>query len=819
MPTLEEAMRDALQRQTPTRDPGDVFDRVADRRRRRAVTRKLGTIGLVAVVLGGTVGAFALLGHAFGTDPQPLQAPTASNGALVVSLQNEDGFFLYVLPPGAQDLAPAASAVAAGPDAMRYLTGTGAERDVQPAVSPDGTTVAYVRHESKDAPGALWTIGIDGSKQHQIVAATVAVEDPAWSPDGTWIAFTGVITDVRAPYLVHPDGSDLHVLPFMPESTVGSPSWSPDGTSIVFSASPVFGDGVSDLWVMASDGTDVRNLTSTTDVDETDPVWSPDGAWIAFATPEGIEQIPAHGGTAQVLVPASGVESDRLPGQPAWSPDGRYLAFAFGPTAPLPPVVYALPIGGTTAFPLAQGSDFAWQPTPANGVTSTPPVSPQPNLGLGYDVCRVTSMPITTGGAYVFTVKGDAGCPEHGDWIVGVDVDNDGAVDATYGPLKDCFFRCEAFAAPDVNGDGTSEIAVSNEGADGYGVWLFAISTAGPPTLSAINVEDPQGIGYLHLDPLEIAWVDVAGHFSGARCGTLDDGTATLIVDGGDNLPPNADLRSTTLVLEGSTATVVDATKTTIPLVDAPVPGHEFCGTPLYNSAAAFPESVEPGVDIGIGTNICDVSHLEADFDGDGAVDTAWVGTKVRNDRCPQAADGQSIAAVDLDGDGRADGSYDTLPWCLACRTFATVDFDADGASELIVLLQGSSTPDYGVYGAVRRNTESPGLYPIVVHPGNAAGGIVDGSPVSLVTGGDEGYSYAVDCEGFPTAPVLILWSSVHPVDGPGSDIRTIDMTKLRLRDGVFAVVDTQHFTRSRSDPPPFSQPPTACGVDWGNPP
>jgi WD40-like Beta Propeller Repeat len=601
MPTLEEAMRDALRRHTPARDAGEVFDRLADRRRRRALTRKLGTIGLVVVVLGGTVGAFALLGHAFGTEPQPLQASTAGNGALVVSLQTEDGFALYVLPPEKQDLAPAASAVAANRDSMRYLTDAGSEADAEPAVSPDGTTVAFVRHarDLADGQGVLSTIGIDGTRESLVTRAPAQAADPAWSPDGQWIAFGAADEpEGRALYVIRPDGSDLRrVVTSDISSNPQSPAWSPDGSRIVFSGSASV-DETADLWLADADGSGVRNLTSTTDVDETDPAWSPDGAWIAYATPDGIAQIPADGGDAQVLVPASGVPSDRLPAQPAWSPDGRYLAFAFGPTEPLPPVVYVLPVGGTTAFPLSQGWEFAWQPIPDGGVAPLPSVEHQLDLGLGYDVCRVSSMPINTNGvrgaAYVFTKRTSNGCPNHGEGLVGVDVDNDLVLDTTYGPLDDCFLRCEAFAAPDVNADGVSEIAVSTEGADGYGVWLFAISANGL-TIDPINVEDPQRTGVV-LDPLEFAWVDVATHFAGARCGTLDSGQPALIIDAGEKQGADADLRSTSLVLDGTTATIIDNVHRSIPMSEAPVPGHELCGTPLYNSAAAFPESVEPGM-------------------------------------------------------------------------------------------------------------------------------------------------------------------------------------------------------------------------------
>jgi len=222
-----------------------------------------------------------------------------------------------------------------------------------------------------------------------------------------------------------------------------------------------------------------------------------------------------------------------------------------------------------------------------------------PPLRLGFPTCDVTSVPVTVDGtqgfAYVATKTGDGGpCPKDGDTVVAVDVNGDGRADASAGPFGDCYLGCEAFAAPDVNGDGTSEVAVSNQGADGYGVSLFAVTGGADPSIQPISVEDPRGIGYLHVDPqaydpMQFAWVDVVGRFVGARCGTLPDGSRTLIVSDGDKLGENAAVRSTTLVLRGTTATVVDATHTTMPLADAPVPTDELCGAPLFGSAANFP--------------------------------------------------------------------------------------------------------------------------------------------------------------------------------------------------------------------------------------
>ncbi len=813
MPTLEEVMRDALRRRTPTADPSDVFEQLTGRRRRRSLTRKVGTIGLVIAVLGGTVGAFALLGNAFGTKPQPL-GPSTSNGALVVSLANGDGFSLYVLPPGRQDLAPGPSTSAAGRDSMQLLTGSGTVQDRQPAISPDGSTVAFVRRASKNAPTALWTIGMDGSRAHAIVPASVDVADPSWSPDGRWIAFTGVVTDVRALFLVHPDGSAMHVLPFTPASSVSSPAWSPDGRQLVVSATPytnnVGADRTADLWIIGVDGSDLRNLTSTPDVSETEPAYSPGDTHIAFVTPDGIEQMPADGGSPEILVPASGLAEDRPPTQPGWSPDGRYLAFEFGPTAPLPPVVYVLPEGSSTAFPLAWGWDFAWQPLPAN--EAIPSITTQPNLGLGYDVCRVSSMPIITadgpGAAYVFSKRGANGCPKRADGYVGVDVNGDGGVDATYGPLGDCFLRCEAFGSPDVNGDGVSEVAVSTEGADGYGVSLFLVPTS-PVSIHAIRVEDPQNLAHV-LDPLQFAWVDVATHFSGARCGTSQDGRAALILDAGDKRSATADVQSTSLVLDGSTATVVDVSHATMPMADAPSPDHEFCGTPLYNSAANFPEGPHRvGEDIGLSFPVCHLSSLDGVDLGNGA-SRVWRGAKVTLDgRCPNEG-AALIVAADVDGDGLAD-TWAPLQDCSYCEPdpVAAADLNGDGIDEVIVREVPFTVPSYRVL------TLSAGaLSPVLVAgSGHPEAGFIDGKPAVLSAGGDAGISDHIACDGWPSNAVLTQFNTDTPIDGART---TIHVSRLVMEGSSFRVVGSRDYTQPATTALPFGTQPDVCGVPWG---
>jgi hypothetical protein len=471
-----------------------------------------------------------------------------------------------------------------------------------------------------------------------------------------------------------------------------------------------------------------------------------------------------------------------------------------------------------TFFALGRGSRTSTVPVAAPSV-------PAENLGLDFPICRVMSMPITVSGApgtaYVFTQESDT-CPKAGEGkrFVAADLDGDGLVDTPTVQLDGCFppVGCEAFAAPDVNGDGTSEVAVSNAGADGYGVWLFAV-TSSPPALTPVQVEHPDGIGgSVPSGPLEFAWVDVATHFESVTCSGSSDGQRYFSVVSGEKLGSDADLRSTALVLEGSVARVIDAGRTTVPLSDASVPGNEVCGAPLQGSAADFPNAAGPNqMDIGIGEPLCDVSRIVADFTGDGNDDTVLVGMEGRNGHCTNAAEGTEIIAIDVTGDGLRDGGYFVNAGCLLCSAYAAADLDGDGLPELIVLHQSSATPVFELIKVVVGSTPED-VSPISIRIASDAPqmGLSADETVTLTAGGDEGSSFAVGCEGSPASPVLVQWSSEQPVDGAGSDMRDIYETKLMITGVSATVVDSQHTTQPTSDPLPFdSLNSSGCGVQW----
>ena len=176
---------------------------------------------------------------------------------------------------------------------------------------------------------SIWELGADNGDGRELITSA---SQPAWSPDGTHVAFDQQVAADQSGgsnvATADASGGNVHVL--TTSGRAGGPAWSPDGSSIAYSQN---GDQ-SGLWTMASDGTGAHQLTSppagTVDVG---PSWSPDGRTIAF-TRFALSTMPAEpaiwtidvaGGDEKQLTPADGDGAS-----PAWSPDGTRIAFLSG---------------------------------------------------------------------------------------------------------------------------------------------------------------------------------------------------------------------------------------------------------------------------------------------------------------------------------------------------------------------------------------------------------------------------------------------------------------------------------------------------------
>lgn len=152
--------------------------------------------------------------------------------------------------------------------------------------------------------------------------------DPAWSADGTMIAFSGRRPSDRTDiFVMRADGTDATALTrFRPGFNL-SPAWSPDGSTIVFQHSSVDGN---DLFAVASDGTGLTQLTTSPRIVERSPEWSPDGASILFSRlgPRGGYRLKNE---ELFLISPDGSGLTRLTDnnvqdiQGSWSPDGAHI--------------------------------------------------------------------------------------------------------------------------------------------------------------------------------------------------------------------------------------------------------------------------------------------------------------------------------------------------------------------------------------------------------------------------------------------------------------------------------------------------------------
>jgi len=156
----------------------------------------------------------------------------------------------------------------------------------------------------------------DREERHLLPSVSSGPLDPAWSPDGQWIAFSmrGDIWKVPA------DGGDAVALTSGPAYHF-EPAWSPDGSRIAFSYQRA---GNLEIGIVASDGGPVRTISTHPRVD-IQPAWSRDGNSLFF--------VSARAGGFRIFRHDLAAGTDVQIGngiQPAVSPDGRSIAYEQG---------------------------------------------------------------------------------------------------------------------------------------------------------------------------------------------------------------------------------------------------------------------------------------------------------------------------------------------------------------------------------------------------------------------------------------------------------------------------------------------------------
>jgi hypothetical protein len=149
--------------------------------------------------------------------------------------------------------------------------------------------------------------------------------DPAWSADGTKIAFTTNRDGNNEIYVMNANGNTQTRMTNNAASD-SMPAWSPDGSRIVFISNR---DGNNEIYTMTADGSN-QFRTTNTPAAEYDPKWSPLNDKIAFSRSGGIYTMNVDGsGTTQLPTTTFYCEdASHYDYPPDWSPTGQFLVFA-----------------------------------------------------------------------------------------------------------------------------------------------------------------------------------------------------------------------------------------------------------------------------------------------------------------------------------------------------------------------------------------------------------------------------------------------------------------------------------------------------------
>jgi Tol biopolymer transport system component len=308
--------------------------------------RRVSFIAIAVLVLLGLAPAEA------GAQPAAL---ASSNGAVVFGSDRDGEPDLFTIDPSTS--------------AVTKLTTRSGAAELQPAWSPDGGRIVYVRRGGITGRPDLWVMKASGRGRTRVTSTPVPERDPSWSPDGTHLIYaarTGPGEPFRI-FVANDDGSGPDQLTTQAAGSADrSPVWSPDGSRIAFVSNRA--GGFPELYLMSAAGTGLVRLTTNSSIDA-NPSWSPDGTRLLF------ERCCENGTSdlftidvatrAEVNLTPSSTQQDF---DPVWSPDGTRIAFVSFAAGQGNLDIWVMNADGTAPMRLTQeaGPDLSphWQPIP-----------------------------------------------------------------------------------------------------------------------------------------------------------------------------------------------------------------------------------------------------------------------------------------------------------------------------------------------------------------------------------------------------------------------------------------------------------------------
>jgi Tol biopolymer transport system component len=246
------------------------------------------------------------------SEPTPSPSPSATPGPATCGggtrkiVYNTDGIFIM------------------NADATNRVRLTTREnnRDVDAALSPDQSKVAFVRPTGTGY--RLMMLNADGTNLRELVGERKYLRAPHWHPDGARLVYgSGSSGSNVGIYTINANGTEEKQITEAGNASL--PDWSPDGKKLAFVSSRA-GTGL-DIYTMNADGSNLVRVADTPDYAEWSPRWSPDGKKLVSycdftnSVDKRIYVLNVDG-TGRTGI---GPENAR---RPSWSPDGKRILYA-----------------------------------------------------------------------------------------------------------------------------------------------------------------------------------------------------------------------------------------------------------------------------------------------------------------------------------------------------------------------------------------------------------------------------------------------------------------------------------------------------------
>ncbi len=247
--------------------------------------------------------------------PQPVIAETLYQGLIILALDEGGNKHIYAYQPQES---------AAGQSLPLTRLTYGPWDDVDPAISPDGRSVAFASNRS--GYWDIYLLDLDSSRITRMTDTLAYDGAPAWSPDNQWLVYETYINDNLEIKIQSVSTVSDTVQLTNNRAADFSPVWSPGGRQIAFVSSQ---SGENEIWIAdLDDGEDQRftDISQSPGTSNSHPSWSPDGKELAWVSEQdGMRNIFIRemGSSAATSTPGPVSLKDLGSGDwPVWSPDG-----------------------------------------------------------------------------------------------------------------------------------------------------------------------------------------------------------------------------------------------------------------------------------------------------------------------------------------------------------------------------------------------------------------------------------------------------------------------------------------------------------------